>query len=199
MRGLKNRFAPNVVQPGSRDRVPLDPAKGGVFLRGKEKGMAEVICICGKICCGKTTYAKRLCREKKAVLLSVDEEMLGIFGKDAGEKHDEYTAKIKRLLLEKSLDLWDAGVSVVLDWGFWQKKDRADTKAFYQARGVPCFFHFLDVPDKIWRARIETRNRAVREGKIIAYEVDEGLAAKFLSRFETPEKDEIDVWQPYLS
>jgi uridine kinase len=34
--------------------------------------MAKVILICGKICSGKTTYAKRLLCENKAVLLSTD-------------------------------------------------------------------------------------------------------------------------------
>ncbi len=53
--------------------------------------MAKVFLICGKICCGKSTYAKRLQAENNAVLLSVDEIMLAVFGLYAGEKHDEYT------------------------------------------------------------------------------------------------------------
>ena len=35
--------------------------------------MAKVYLICGKLCCGKTTYAQKLCKENKAILLSVDE------------------------------------------------------------------------------------------------------------------------------
>ena len=35
--------------------------------------MSKVILTCGKICCGKTTYAQKLCKENNAILLSVDE------------------------------------------------------------------------------------------------------------------------------
>ena len=40
--------------------------------------MAKVLLICGKICCGKSTYAKKLKEENNAVILSVDEIMLSI-------------------------------------------------------------------------------------------------------------------------
>lgn len=56
--------------------------------------MAKVILLCGKIDCGKTTYAYRLIKDSCAVLLSIDEIMLALYGQDAGEKHDEYTAPI---------------------------------------------------------------------------------------------------------
>ncbi len=46
--------------------------------------MSKVIVACGKPGCGKTTYAKRLCTERSAVLLSADEVMLTLFGGDAG-------------------------------------------------------------------------------------------------------------------
>ena len=58
--------------------------------------VADVILLCGKIGCGKTTYAQKLCWTHKAVNLSVDEIMLEVFGQDAGEKHDAYTAAIKQ-------------------------------------------------------------------------------------------------------
>ena len=50
--------------------------------------MAKVYLICGKICSGKTTYAEKLCAENDAVLLSVDEMTLTVFGQNCGEKHD---------------------------------------------------------------------------------------------------------------
>ena len=38
--------------------------------------MPKVIMICGKLCSGKSTYAKKLQQEGKAVVLSIDEIML---------------------------------------------------------------------------------------------------------------------------
>ena len=74
--------------------------------------MAKVILICGKICSGKTTYAKKLCRKTGAVLLSVDEIMLSMFGMYAGEMHDEYARRTREYLLEKSTELIGAGIDV---------------------------------------------------------------------------------------
>lgn len=77
--------------------------------------MGKAILICGKICSGKSTYAARLKKETNAVLLSVDEIMLDLFGLYAGEKHDEYTEKIQKYLFEKSIEIINSGSDVVLD------------------------------------------------------------------------------------
>ncbi len=156
--------------------------------------MARVYLICGKIGCGKSTYAKRLREERGGVILSVDEIMLAVFGLYAGERHDEYAAKVRGYLLEKSLELVGAGVSVILDWGFWTRAGRDAAKEFYKSRDVECENHYLDVHDDVWRARIDERNRAVAAGKTTAYLVDDALAGKFAAIFEPPAREEIDVW-----
>lgn len=156
--------------------------------------MAKVILVCGKICCGKSTYAEQLCSEKKAVLLSVDEIMLALFGLYAGDKHDEYVDKTKKYLLEKSLKIIETGISVVLDWGFWKKDERIFVKEFYSAGKIEYEFHYIDISDEVWRARLDKRNNAVSAGEANAYIVDDNLAAKFGAIFEMPDKEEIDVW-----
>ena len=52
--------------------------------------MAKVIMTCGKICCGKTTYARCLQAAGNAVILSIDEITLSLFPEGAGEMHDTY-------------------------------------------------------------------------------------------------------------
>ena len=155
--------------------------------------MAKVTLICGRLCCGKTTYAKQLCADTGAVLLSVDEVMLAIFGQNAGERHDEYAAGARKYLLEKSVCIVRLGVDVVLDWGFWTRADRARTRLFYSERGALCELYFLDTDAGEWRRRIEKRNRAVHAGEENAYLVDRGLMAKLEARFEPPSADETDV------
>ena len=51
---------------------------------------AKVFIVCGKICAGKSTYTKKLIKEKKAVNLSVDEITLALFGSHCGQMHDTY-------------------------------------------------------------------------------------------------------------
>ena len=156
--------------------------------------MATVYLICGKLCCGKSTYAKRLKKARKAVVLSVDEIMLAVFGLYAGEKHDEYAANVQAFLFQKSLELIRAGVGVILDWGFWTKAARSAAKEFYRSRNIECELHYLDVDDSIRQARINQRNRSVSAGKTKAYFVDSALTAKFETIFESPVREEVDVW-----
>ena len=155
--------------------------------------MAKVYLICGKICCGKTTYANKICAENNAVLLSVDEITLALFGQHCGDKHDEYVERTEKYLLNKSLELIQKDINVVLDWGFWTKAKRLAVKEFYESRGIEYEFHYIDVSDEIWKYRLNKRNNAVLAEETSAYYVDDNLAAKFASIFEVPSEDEIDV------
>lgn len=155
--------------------------------------MGKAILLCGKICSGKSTYAESLQKETNAVLLSVDELMLELFGLYAGEKHDEYTEKIQKYLFEKSIEIINSGSDVVLDWGFWTKQKRTQAKYFYYNRNIECELHYIEVKDTVWSERIAQRNKAVQEGRVKAYIIDSGLMKKFENLFEPPSEDEIDV------
>ena len=154
--------------------------------------MANVVFVCGKICCGKTTYSKTFCEENNAVLLSVDEITLAVFDGDLGEKHDEYVKRIKLYLLKKVVEIVRVSTGVVLDWGFWTKAEREFTRTFFLDNGIETEMHYLDVSDEQWQKNIRKRNAEVLAGKISAYYVDDGLLEKLVSLFEMPEKDEID-------
>ena len=154
--------------------------------------MPKVMMMCGKLCSGKSTRAEQLRKENGAVILSVDEIMLALFGPDAGEKHDEYVTRIQSWLFRKSLEILDSGVNVVLDWGFWTRQLRESAVRFYAGKGIDYEFHYIAVDDEEWHRRIERRNQAVLDGRSDAYYVDEGLAAKFQSVFEPPDPEETD-------
>lgn len=160
----------------------------------RRRTMAKAFLISGKICCGKSTYAERLRIENNAVLLSVDEIMLAVFGPYTGDKHDEYTEKIQKYLFEKSVEIINSGINVILDWGFWSKCKRTEAREFYTVRDIECEFYYIDISDKVWKERIEHRNELVLKGENAAYIIDSNLAAKFESLFEPPSEDEIDVW-----
>ena len=83
---------------------------------------------------------------------------------------------------------------MVLDWGFWMKEERDYAREFYNSRNIECEFHYIDIGDETWRARLKKRNSAILAEKTSAYYVDDNLAAKFGDLFEKPSKEEIDVW-----
>lgn len=156
--------------------------------------MAKVIMTCGKICSGKSTYAEQMRLKNRAAILSIDEIMLALFDQHIGDKHDEYVESLEKYLFDKSVELIEIGVNVILDWGFWTKDERKFAKEFYESRNIECEFHYIDVSDEVWEQRLNKRNNLILEGKTSAYHVDENLAKKFDAIFELPEKEEISVW-----
>ncbi|GEM_PF-535320 len=157
------------------------------------KSSPKVIMTCGKICSGKSTYARKLRDEYKAVILSVDEITLALFGQDAGEKHSEYVAKLEEYLFDKSAEIIGTGTNVILEWGFWTKAERDQARKYYTDRGIAFEFHYIDISDEEWERRLKKRNEEVTAGRTSAYYVDDGLKAKFASMFEPPDESETDV------
>lgn len=156
--------------------------------------MGKVYLICGRICCGKTTYAHQLRKAQKAVLLSCDEVMLSVLDEYLGERHEVYAARTEAYLLQKSLEILETGIPVVLDWGPWTADGRNRLKAFYKAHGHDCEVHAIQLNEQEWQRRIAARNTAVDAGLCQAYHVDEGLMRKFLERYQELLPGEADAW-----
>ncbi len=156
--------------------------------------MHKIILVCGKTCSGKTTYTKNLIQEIKAVHLSVDEISLAIFGGQIGESHAEIIEKIASYLFEKSIELHNIGLNVVIDTGFWQKADRDNANDFYKKHNITPQWHYIDVSDDLWQQRIDKRNYAVKNGETMDYLIDDNTLDFFLNLWEAPNKEEIDIW-----
>ena len=152
--------------------------------------MAGVVMTCGKICCGKSTYARKLREETKAVILSIDDVMLTLFPEGAGERHDAFVLRTEQYLLALSMQITAAGTDVILDWGLWTRAQRERLRAFYRQHGVETEIHYLRISGDEWEKRIRRRNSR-RTGN--DYYVDEGLIRKAEALFEEPSPDEADV------
>lgn len=63
--------------------------------------MAKLLCICGKIGCGKTYYANRLKEQEHAVFLSTDEVTYDLTNNQQGEGYDEFARKVNLYLRKK--------------------------------------------------------------------------------------------------
>ena len=69
--------------------------------------MGKVILICGKICGGKTTYAKSLIKANSAVLLSTDEITVALYGPDAGDElANEFWGMFEVPSRDDEIDVW---------------------------------------------------------------------------------------------
>jgi predicted kinase len=156
--------------------------------------LSKVILICGKICSGKTTYAKDIAKNMNAVILSVDELMLSLFGQYLGEKHDEMVEKTEKYLYKKSVELISNGINVILDWGFWTKKQRLLAAKYYTNMGIKTEWHYVEIDDITWKKHLEKRNNEIVNNEQEFYYIDENIAKKFWNLFEEPKPEEMDVW-----
>ncbi len=156
--------------------------------------MAKVILLCGKICSGKTTYAKQICEERGAVLLSSDELISSLFHPNENDYHDRIIDKVHLYLMNKSTEIINSGADVVLDWGFWTPLSRETMSKFYHQQGVDIEWHYLNILKINWERNIKNRNNDVLNNKTTDYFVDCGLLDKLEKLFVPPLTDEIDVW-----
>jgi len=155
--------------------------------------MAKVIMTCGKLCSGKSTYARKLQEASGAVILSLDAVMLALFPEGAGAEHDRYVERAEKYLLELSLQIVRAGTDVILDWGLWTRSQRQRIREFYARHGTENEMHYLRISEGEWDRRIRKRNGQYRQGEPSDYYVDEGLLQKFRSVFQEPDASEADL------
>lgn len=156
--------------------------------------MAKVFLVCGKICSGKSYYAKMLKEKTNAVILSCDEITFDLALNEIGIKHDELMDKFKKYFYKKSEEIIKAGANVILEFGFWSKKERENVSKYYFDRNIIFEWHYIDISDEDWERNISERNQLVSKKLSQSYYVDEQLLMKLNSIFEKPSEQEIDVW-----
>lgn len=157
--------------------------------------MEKVILICGKICSGKSYYARQVQEKYNAVILSTDEATYDLIHNEQGEFYNIFAERVNRYLRKKAVEIIHAGASVILDWGFWTNKDRIEISEFFKTNNVEYEWHYIDIDHILWQKNIDERNKRILEGSGGSdFYVDEGLLEKVLSLFEKPKEDEMDVW-----
>jgi predicted kinase len=148
--------------------------------------------ICGKVGAGKTTYARGLAEDRRALLLSLDEWMLHLY--DEHMPREVFDARIDlcmELMLRLTERLVPLGNDVVLDCGFWRRRRRDEVRARIQASGGQPILHYLDVPaEERWRRLV------ARGAEQAAYKIDADMFELFEGWFEPPTEDEKPVrWE----
>ena len=147
----------------------------------------KIILLIGKICSGKTTYARTL----RGMLLSCDQLMQTMFPGGCGEHHDLLAARARAYLFGFARQCADAGVMPVIDFGFWTPQMRRE--ATEALAGYELDWRYLDVTQTEWERRIAGRNAAIEAGRAEPsdYFVDEGLRRKVEELFVPPTAEEL--------
>ena len=157
--------------------------------------MGKVILICGKIASGKTYYANQIKEQKNAVILNTDELTYAMFDNEQGEKYMELAERANQYLMKKAIDIVRVGCNVILDWGFWISYNRRYMNEYFKNENIDVEWHYMDVDDYTWEENIKERNKKINDGlNKYDFYIDEGLRQELIENWETPTKEEIDVW-----
>jgi predicted kinase len=135
---------------------------------------------------GKTTRARELAPAQRALLLSLDEWMIPLFGEpDAGGKQDVVEGR----LISVALAVLRLGTSVVLDFGFWSRDERSSLRWLAAAAGASCQIVYVPVDRETQLARIAQRARLTPERTYPMTEVD---VDRWRPQFQPPDAAELD-------
>lgn len=148
--------------------------------------MSNLILLCGKAGCGKTTLATALKNKYKIIHFSADDFMLKFFGEIEDRKiFDEKLRICKEKIYEISEELLNNNIDVVLDFGFWSRKEREEVKQRFCKFNVIIIYIKLD-NETIFN-RIQNRNANLKDNE---YFMDKNTFEFLSSLFEEPSENE---------
>lgn len=142
----------------------------------------------GFIGSGKTTYARQLEQQHKALRLSLDRWAVALLGPNPPEELFRATEKrIHDLQTELASQLLARGVDVVLDWGLWKRTDRDALRALARTLGVHCILYASTTAREVMKTRALARN-AQMDGETML--IDENTFEVLWPFFEPLQADE---------
>lgn len=147
--------------------------------------MSTLHLICGLPLSGKSTLAKKLARELPALRLTPDEWMQRIVGDGY---NDEKRAAVEAIQWEIAEQVLRLGMDVILEFGFWNRKERDDFKAKAKSIGAATRLYFLDVPRDELHRRLQERNKNLPPDTFPIKETD---LDEWIKQFEVPMPEEL--------
>ena len=181
--------------PSEIDFAATDSGQTSLFTEKRDKRKpGDVFLLCGKIASGKSHYAKTLLRDGRTVLLSQDDfvEQLGL--DYFNDLHSSLIPKLQYCLYELAADISRCGANVVLDFGFWSKRERQYVSEVFRNMRITPRWCYMDVSDSAWTQNIADRNREVIAEGHAEFQIDAEKMQEINAEFEVPTKDEMDIW-----
>lgn len=154
----------------------------------QEKTLGTVYLIIGKVCSGKTTFARDISKIHRAVILSCDELLLTLHSYSTSFDFDAEIKQVKKYLFDLTTNLTNVGTNIVLDWGFWEAKERDNIDSLLSEKGIPHEWHYMLPNDNLRKEYIRTRNAKTSP---IEFYIDSGLLKKCDEKFDVPTVTEL--------
>ena len=144
----------------------------------------RLIIVCGLPGSGKTTHAREVTNQLRAVRLCPDEWLTSL----SINLHDEIKReKIEILQWKLGRELLALGLVVVIEWGTWYRAERDALRLEARALGAGVDLHYLCAPVEVLFERIQ--HRALENSPI---EYDSIL--EWSNQFQAPNQEEMALY-----
>lgn len=147
--------------------------------------MATVHLLCGRPGSGKTTFARELEETHRAIRYTYDEWMVQLYGRSP-DQFETLFNRVSNLIWRIATRNLALGTDIILDKGFWYKRDRENVRQAAAAIGANSKLYFLDAPIDVLRNRVLTRSKSDQNSLWI----NNWAFTEFINRFEPPGDDE---------
>ena len=149
--------------------------------------MATLHVLCGLPGSGKSTFAKRLVRDRSAIRFANDDWMRNLYGRNPSEvEFREAFARIEVLQWRLGAELLRRGIDVVWDYGVWTRSDRAELHRRCSVTGAE--FVLYEIVCDFETAMNRVLKRSSLDDSHLA--IDRSAMEVFRRRFEVPSQDE---------
>tara|TARA_R110000824_G_scaffold155226_1_gene327512 strand:+ start:61200 stop:61688 length:489 start_codon:yes stop_codon:yes gene_type:complete len=151
--------------------------------------MATVHIIFGPLGAGKSTLAKRLVEENKAICFSIDEWMHDLFDEDRPAQLSlawvwPRVRRCEARIWKTCVPILQAGNDVVLDLGFMTVESREQQRKLTVDAGFQVANHFVDADRQVRRERVLQRNK--QKGETYSFEVTGPMFDAMDAGFQRP-------------
>jgi len=139
---------------------------------------------------GKTTAARRLEAEHRAVRLTKDEWVRALYGPENPPSAQDV---IEGRLVEIGLRALELGINVVIDYGLWGRDERSALRQAAADRGAAVELHYVELDPAEQRSRLAERQA---QAPHTTWPMSDGELAEWAASFEVPTPGELDGSEP---
>ncbi len=155
----------------------------------KSGSSARLIIVCGLRGSGKTTHAKRLESTLPAIRFSRDEWMyalsLDIYDEGARAKIEALQWKLARKLLV-------LGLTVIIEWGTWDRSERNTLRLEARAVGAAVELHYLTAPVDVLFERVQQRGTENPP-------IERDVLLRWVEMFQVPTTEEMALFDVHFT
>lgn len=139
---------------------------------------------------GKTTAARRIEVEQRALRLTKDEWVKALYGPENPASAQDV---IEGRLVQVGLRALELGVNVVIDYGLWGRDERSALRQAAAERGAVVQMHYVELDPAEQRRRLARRQA---EAPHESWPMSEGELVDWAARIDMPTPGELDGSEP---